>query len=51
MGGRVPYPDVDILFPKGGESVEDIVGRRVRLGVQKGAIVVHDGLCGGSEVV
>ena len=42
---------VDVVFPEGGESVEDIVGGGVRLGVLKGAIVVDDGVGGSGEVV
>ena len=44
-------PVVDIMFPEGGESVEDVVGGGVRLGVEKGAIVVDQGLGGGGEIV
>ena len=44
-------PVVDIVFPEGGEFVEDVVGGGVRLGVQKGAIVVDQGMGGGGEVV
>ena len=44
-------PVVDLVLPEGSESVKDVVGRWVRLGVQEDAVGVDHGLCGRGKVV
>ena len=44
-------PVVDLVLPKGGKALEDVMSGGIGLGVEEGAIVVHNGLCGGSKVI